>query len=34
MFRNEESDSSMQSSAPSAPVTVGAEYDEIGRAHV
>jgi predicted RNA-binding protein with TRAM domain len=27
MFRSEESDSSMQSSAPSAPVTVGAEYD-------
>ena len=27
MFRSEESYSSMQSSAPSAPVTVGAEYD-------
>ncbi len=27
MFRSEESDSFMQSSAPSAPVTVGAEYD-------
>ena len=27
MFRSEESYSSMQNSAPSAPVTVGAEYD-------
>jgi len=27
MFRSEESYSSTQSSAPSAPVTVGAEYD-------
>jgi predicted RNA-binding protein with TRAM domain len=27
MFRSEEGYSSMQNSAPSAPVTVGAEYD-------